>query len=268
MKHLIREWRTITEKLRGRRLYLFLDFDGTLAPIEKYPENVSLGRSMRGILQKLAAEKTVVVSIVSGRQLREIKKLVGVKGIIYIGNHGFETEGPNAGYAVPVAMETKKIMGTLTRKLKAALRPFDGVIVEDKRFTVSVHYRMAGKDRMDRIERIFKDITRPFRAGREIRVTTGKKVWEVRPPVKWDKGKIVLSLLRQKESGTKEKMIPFYIGDDTTDEDAFLALKDKGYTVKISGSGREKSQAKYYLKNVGEVEKILKDLCDLIKEKG
>jgi trehalose-phosphatase len=268
MKHLVREWKTIKPGLKASCLYLFLDFDGTLAPIEKYPQNVSLGRGMRNVLKKLASKKDITVSIVSGRQLRDIKKLVGIKGVTYVGNHGFETEGPNLRYKAPVAARTKKIMASLVKDLKKELRPFEGVVVEDKSLTASVHYRMAKKDQVSRIESVFKKITGPQKAKGEIRITRGKKVWEVRPPIKWDKGKIVLSLLGKGKLGTEGKIIPFYIGDDTTDEDAFLALKNKGYTVKISRFGREKSHAKYYLKNVKEVEKILADLYDFINKKG
>ena len=268
MKHLVREWETIKPELEGACLYLFLDFDGTLAPIEKYPENVSLDRSMRDVLKKLASKEDITVSIVSGRKLRDIKKLVGIKGITYAGNHGFETEGPNLRYKAPVAARTKKIIASLIKDLKKQLRPFEGVIVEDKSLTASVHYRMAEKGQISRIERIFREIAGPFKAKGEIRITSGKKVWEVRPPVKWDKGKVVLSLLGKGKLGTAKKIIPVYIGDDVTDEDAFLALKNKGYTVKISRSGREKSHAEYYLKDVKEVKKILKDLYNFMNKKG
>lgn len=106
------------------------------------------------------------------------------------------------------------------------------------------------------LEDVFHEITTFYLARNKIRIKRGKMVLEIRPPVEWDKGKVVLWLLgRQKFVLQDKSFIPIYIGDDTTDEDAFDVLKDKGLTIFV---GEPKvSSAQYYLKNTDEVKEFL-----------
>ncbi len=265
MKHLAGEWSKIEGRVKGRAVYLFLDFDGTLTPIRKQPDAVRLSGGMREALKRLVSCENVFISVISGRALKEVKKLVGVKEITYAGNHGLEAEGKGFKFTAPGAMRAKKAITEVKKKLKKKLRPFKGVLIEDKGLSLSVHFRMAHPAKIKEIEQVFKRTTDPYRATGKISVTMGKKVWEVRPPVKWDKGKIVLLLLRQKKKGIKKEIIPFYIGDDRTDEDAFRALGRRAYAVKIGKTGRKNTSAGYYLQGTKEVREFLKKILNMKK---
>lgn len=235
------------------RYLLFLDYDGTLTPIVKKPGLAILSSSRRKALKQAAKSRSIKIAVVSGRKLSDLKQKVNIKGIYYAGNHGFEIEGPKVKVIHPKA---KKIVPTLKKirsKLKSALKGTKGIMVEDKVLTLSLHYRLARKKDLRKIDRIFHSVTAPYK---NIRITHGKKVYEVRPKVAWDKGRAVLWLI--KKLAQKTKAVPIYIGDDVTDEDAFKALKQKGITLRV---GRSKTScAQRFLKNVNEVYKFIESL--------
>ncbi|RKY41248.1 MAG: trehalose-phosphatase [Candidatus Makaraimicrobium thalassicum] len=263
MRHLIKEWKRITGEIKDGYLYLFLDFDGTLAPIRKHPREVKLGRGIYNVLKKLAGADNVSVAIISGRKLSEVKRIAGLKGIMYVGNHGLEAAGPGMDFKLPSAIKAQKTISVLRRKLRERLRCFKGVLVEDKGLTLSVHYRMADKKNWEKIARICMTAAEPYRKQRKIRITAGKKVWEIRPPAAWDKGRMAEKLLNRKKRELKRKVIPFCMGDDRTDEDVFRRFKNTGYTVKITKKNREASMADYYLRNVREVSFFLREIYSL-----
>ena len=109
---------------------------------------------------------------------------------------------------------------------------------------------------------IFNEITDPYIVRSKIKINSGKKVYEIRPPIMWDKGKVALWLLaRQQFLLERNKILPVYIGDDVTDEDAFKALKKKGLTIFVGE--RASSEAEYYLKTTEEVAEFLRLIFDL-----
>ena len=257
MKHFLGQWKKIKRTVRNKHVYLFLDFDGTLAPIRKDPVKVKLAAATVSALKALKTAPGVSVAVVTGRKLSDIKKLVGVKGLVYAGNHGLEAEGPSVRWSAPESKKTRKVVKTLERELKKKLRPFKGVIIEDKGLTLSVHFRMAKANELKKIDKIVKDVTAGDIKRKNIVRTSGKKVWEVRPPIAWNKGKIVAYLLGKEKQFIKRKITPFYIGDDKTDEDAFRHIKNKGFAIKV-GNNKTKTAADYYVKNISEVRKVLK----------
>ncbi len=265
MKHLSKERRKIAREIRDSHTYLFLDFDGTLTPIRRHPGKVRLGKRIYEILQKLAGTRDVDIAIISGRSLKEIKRLVGVKNIIYVGNHGLEVYGAGADFKLAEAVKGRRTITALSRKLRQELRFFRGVIVEDKGLTLSVHFRMAKEKDIQKIVQAFEKVVRPYKKEGKVKVTGGKKVWEIRPPVEWDKGRMIKRLLKEKRQRLKKRVIPFCMGDDRTDEDAFGRLGNDGYTVKITKNPGEASTARYYLRNVREVSMFLRDIYLLRK---
>ena len=258
MKHLARAWSRIKKDISGKAVYLFLDFDGTITPIRRRPGDVKLSKGTRKLLEKLVSQENISVAMISGRELKELKRLVKVKGIVYAGNHGLEAEGPGFKFTAPKVLKAKKVIGGLKEKLKKELRPFKGTLVEDKKLTLSVHFRMADLSRLGEIKRRFRKITAPHLSHGQIVITTGKMVWEVRPPIRWGKGEIVSELLEKEKKKIKKDIMPFYIGDDRTDEDAFRALGRKAYTVKVGKPTDRLSSARYYLRGVEEVRELLK----------
>ena len=128
--------------------------------------------------------------------------------------------------------DVSSMMQRIKYELIAQLSEIQGAFVEDKGVTLSVHYRMVARDKEFLVRRIFDHICMPYRRQNMVKIHAGKKVLELRPPVEWDKGKAALWLLRKQEIlHGKGNVLPVYIGDDSTDEDAFIALKNKGITV-------------------------------------
>lgn len=246
-------------RVLGKRLerpFLLLDYDGTLTPIVERPELAALPPAMRGVLKSVSARHKV--TIVSGRSLPDIRKLVGIKGVYYVGNHGLEISGPGVKFVQPQALRARPTIAQLCGKLRKWLKGIEGAIVENKGLTASVHYRLVARRELRDLKKIFKEVVKPHVDSGEIRVTQGKKVFEIRPNIEWDKGKAMLWVIDVIDP--EKKLTPIYMGDDQTDEDAFSALKERGITVLVSGE-RKKSNAKFFLRDVGEVKTFLEKLA-------
>jgi trehalose-phosphatase len=240
----------------GEPILLFLDYDGTLVPIKKAPELAVLHPLRRQFLKRLGEE--VFICIVSGRSLAEIKRLIAIKGIVYIGNHGMEI---SCGQKVWVHPETKKIRPILRNALKRIqemTQDLPGVLIEDKGLTGSIHYRQLRPAFWKPLKEIIQ--AEVGSRGRALKITKGKRVLEIRPNVKWNKGKGILELLGRLDL---DKMpLCIYIGDDQTDEDAFRTFTKDDITILV---GRRKdSRARYRLVDVNHVWRFLKDLFDLV----
>ena len=264
MKSLLKNWNTVKNHIkRYRYVLLCLDYDGTLTSIVRSPKRALLADTTRRLLDKLSHEPRYIVCIVSGRSLKDVKKLVGLEGLIYAGNHGLELEVPRLRFVIPRASETKPLLKRIADKLGSELRDIPGSSVEDKGLSLSVHFRCVRRGDLQRVKLIFEEITRPYLLRGEIRIAGGKKVFEVRPPISWNKGKVVTWLLKRPAiMGKTEITLPIYVGDDLTDEDAFRALLGTGITVYV-GRPNTSSKAEYYLANVREVKSFLRKLADL-----
>ena len=264
MKSLLKNWAMVEKRIkRSDHILLFLDYDGTLTPIVRRPDRALLSTSSLNLLAKLKGDPHYTLAIISGRALRDVRDLVGLRGLIYAGNHGLELAGPKIRYVNPRAKAARPLLESIARSLRRELRVTPGAVVENKGLSLTVHFRKVRADERQLVAMIFDGITRPYRKKRKIRVTRGKCVFEVRPPVKWNKGTIVLWLLKRTEILKKSgSILPVYLGDDLTDEDAFRVLSDRGITVLVGGSN-PLSRAGYRLSGVGEVKKFLRKLAAL-----
>jgi trehalose-phosphatase len=200
---------------------IFLDLDGTLAPIMPRPDDVSVPPDVGRLIRHLARAYQAV-TVVSGRAATGAKRIVGNSELAYIGNHGFETMLP--GHAVVICEEAQPYL-TLIRQLIEYCRKFEemaemGIWLEDKTATLSFHFRRA-REPGQAVEYIRKNFfPRIEKLG--LAVSEGRKVIEVRPPVPVNKGVAVGRLL---DRLVCKKAI--YIGDDTTDVDALKELRKR-----------------------------------------
>jgi len=260
MRYLFAGWNDIESLIKDRPIVLFLDFDGTLSPIAARPELAKLLPSQRGSIRALAAQKDVKVVVISGRALGNLKKRVGVPGITYVGNHGLELEDPGMRHVHPAALESRLLLKKMSYRLKKAFNFMPQRLVENKTFSVSVHYRQLSEDR-ERFAKVvlLKEIGDHLGKGRVV-LTEGKKVWEIRPPVEWNKGKTVLWILARVLAHGVKHVLPVYLGDDATDEDAFKALQHRGLSIRVTDNPREKSYATHYLRSPEDVSEFLKRL--------
>jgi alpha,alpha-trehalase len=246
---------TLSGQLAGKRLVVFLDYDGTLTPIVERPEMARLSAGMRRTLAGLA--RTWPTVIVSGRGREDVARLVGLEGIVYAGSHGFDIAGGGARIRHEVGAELVPEIARAARELARCLEDVSGVLIEEKRFSVAAHYRMV---REDQVERVVAAVDRVLKGHPRLMKTRGKKVLELRPSMDWDKGKAVLWLMRALELDGAG-VVPMYLGDDTTDEDAFVALRGRGVGIIVTRAPRP-TAADYALQDPTEVEEFLRWLVE------
>ena len=265
MKYLFAEWDKLKKALDDKIILLNLDYDGTLTPIAATPEEAVLSPDVKSVLEELARLKNCELVIISGRALDDIREMVGLKNIVYVGNHGFEIAGPRIHFESLMPPDIKETFMKIKDELIKNFTRLEGVIIEDKGLTLSVHYRLVPEKMTDSVSKIFRKVCRSYLRKKQIRIGSGKKVFEIKPPIEWDKGKAVLWLLAQQaRANGKNRVFPIYIGDDRTDEDVFLTLKKNGITVFVGQDGR--SAARYYVKDTGEVLRFLRLIRDFQKE--
>ena len=228
-----------------RQLAVFFDFDGTLSEIVQDPDSARLADGAADALTSLSAQ--CPVAILSGRDLADVRQRIGLGGLWYAGSHGFELTGPDGRHHQNTeAAASIPVLAEAAAGLTDQLGEIPGVAVEHKRFGVAVHYRNAARDRVGEVAAAVR------RAGQRtgLRVTTGREVIELRPDVDWDKGKTlrwVLDYIRDNEGSTS--LLPIYLGDDITDEDAFDAVADDGIAILVrhSDDGDRATAARYAL---------------------
>jgi len=262
MQYLFDAWNKVGRRFKSAEHVLLLsDYDGTLTDIVEKPELAMLSIETKNILRKLSRNRHYTAGIISGRALADLRQRVGIDGIIYAGNHGLEIEGLGSHFLEPLAEEMRPLLHILNRALLAAFRGVKGVFVEDKGLTLSVHYRLAEGSEIDKVEHAFSRITDPLHVTGQIRITRGKKVYEIRPPVDWNKGRAVSWLMaRLRQMKGKERALPVYLGDDLTDEDGFkIVEQNRGISVFV-GEEDVRTEARYFLKSPHEVTELLRML--------
>ncbi|MEW6685769.1 MAG: trehalose-phosphatase [Candidatus Edwardsbacteria bacterium] len=243
-------------------ILLMLDYDGTLVPIKLRPELAKIPVRVKSLLERLARNPHLRLAIISGRTLKDVIRLVNIKGIYYVGCHGLEMVGPGLRFIHPQAKRAMPILKILHRELTQALSTIKGVLLENKVLTIAVHYRDVSVKYIAGIRKIIKKLESDYR--KKLVCLRGRKVYEFIPRIKWNKGKAVKFLLKKLSN---EKPLPIYIGDDTTDEDAFKILKGKGLTILVEGRGDlagrlypENTAASFRMKSVKQVYNFLQSL--------
>jgi trehalose-phosphatase len=236
-------------RLAAGRLLVTLDFDGTLAALAETPGQASLRPEFRAALRELAARPGVSVFILSGRALPNVRRLVGLKGLYYGGNHGMEIAGPRLAWRDAGAARCRRLLERTAADLRERFPEGTGILVEYKTFSVSVHYRaLKPAYRAGFFARM-----RALAAagGGELRWTRGHKVYELRPAGAPHKGDAVVRLGRKLAARAA-----LAVGDDLTDEDMFSALAAGGVTVRV---GRKAgSAAEYFLPAQADVLRLLR----------
>ncbi|HYL05238.1 MAG TPA: trehalose-phosphatase [Thermoanaerobaculia bacterium] len=271
----LERWPEIASRLAGKRPALFLDYDGTLSPIVQRPELALLAPAVQAVLRRLA--ERMPVAILSGRLREDAAALVGLPQLYYAGSHGFDVAGPppapgepplrqEHGEGVPATMQR------IAERLRRDLAGIDGVLVEDKRFAVAVHYRLVADHDLPRVEAAVDRAAGdsggsggsgdPDIPGPRLRKTGGKKVWELRPAIDWNKGRALLWLLGRFGLDLPDAL-PIFLGDDVTDEDAFAAVADRGGIGILVAEEPRPTAAAYRLRDPAEVELLLTRLADL-----
>ncbi|XP_057518644.1 probable trehalose-phosphate phosphatase F isoform X2 [Amaranthus tricolor] len=265
----------ITDFAKGKKIAIFLDYDGTLSPIVDDPDRALMADDMRSAVINVA--KYFPTAIISGRSRDKVYDLLGLAELHYAGSHGMDimspmhrisdrnsnlndsidTQDKQASLFQP-ATEFLPMIDEVFRTLVDTTKDIKGAIVENHKFCASVHYRNVEEKNWPTIAQLVHDVLKNYP---RLRLTHGRKVLEVRPVIDWDKGKAVEFLLESLGLSNKDDVLPIYIGDDKTDEDAFKVLRkgNRGYGILVSPMPKE-TKALYSLKDPSEVKQFLEAL--------
>ena len=311
-------WEQFEASTAGKRIAVFSDYDGawrarhpgrrmlarsrrrarasagpagTLTPIVDQPERAFMSDAMRAAVRAVAAQ--FPTAIISGRGLEKVTSFVKLDELYYAGSHGLDITGPTSGNAVSCLLHqpvpwAAGLMDSVHDALVARVAHIEGANVEHNKFCVSVHYRLC-PERWPEVE---DAVSAAVAQHDQLHVTRGRKVFEVRPKVEWDKGKALLFLLDElgllrkpaagggdgaaaaagaacdpggsTSNGGGEDVFAIYMGDDVSDEDAFATLAQRGLGTGILVASRPKeTAARYTLRSPDEVERFLLRLVDL-----
>jgi trehalose-phosphatase len=268
----------VAARLAGRPLAVLLDVDGTLAPIAPRPEEAAVPAETRKVVAALAALPDVRVALVSGRAAADARRMVGVANVWVIGNHGFEVVSPDGGELPQPELEPwRSAVARAARRIAPLVAPVPGVLLEDKGWTLSVHYRLADPKVVPRLVESVERVAEPL----GLRVMRGKMVVEVRPDVRVDKGTAELRLANQlgalarredDVSGDDRDAAAgdgngsaVFVGDDRTDEDAFRALRSRSarvVTVRVTHGEEMATAAEFSLEDPAAVRSFLEWLLE------
>lgn len=253
----------IATVLLGRRVMVFLDFDGTLSPLVDDPAAAALPEAEREAVAALAA--AVPVAIVSGRDLDDLRRRVALEGLWYVGGHGTAMVTPEGEVTDDTSgmggTRMASLLDTAEQEIRSRLEGVaPGVIIERKRSSIAIHYRRAPQE----LRRVRAAAEAAVTACPELLLTSGRAIFELRPAGAWDKGTAVRWLLTHVgETG----MMPVYLGDDTTDETAFRAIEADGIGVLVAGVATG-TAAHYRLRNRERMAPLLRHLASVLSNQG
>ncbi|CAJ2644365.1 unnamed protein product [Trifolium pratense] len=253
---------------KGKQIVVFLDYDGTLSPIVADPDKAFMTRKMRGTLKDIA--RNFPTAIVTGRCRDKVINFVKLAELYYAASHGMDIMGPTknqiaaektnkavlfqpASQFLPMIDEVYKILLEKTKSVS-------GAKVENNKFCLSVHFRCVDEKSWAPLAEKVRLVLNEYP---KLKLTQGRKVLEIRPTIKWDKGKALEFLLESLGYENSDDVFPIYIGDDRTDEDAFKVLRrrDQGVGILVSSVPKE-TNASYTLQDPSEVEHFLRRLVE------
>jgi len=250
----------ITNQLVGKQPILFLDYGGTLAPVAHGFEDVRISKKTRRILRKAA--RFMPVTIVSGRDVKDICMQVGLQELFYAGSHGLDILGQDIHLELPEGAEALEDLDRAMEALARQLVNMPGVSIGRKRFAIVVHYRQDDVDSAGQVAAAVKQVQALLP---RLRITGGKEVLELLPDIDWDKGRAMNWLMSELGLDGKDVM-PIYIGDDVTDETAFSKLRERGIGILVSDRPQP-SAATYRVNDSEEVLDLVKFLVEFMEDK-
>ncbi|XP_051141331.1 probable trehalose-phosphate phosphatase H [Andrographis paniculata] len=272
----------ITGASKGKQIVMFLDYDGTLSPIVDDPDRAFMSKTMRATVRTLA--RYFPTAIVSGRCRDKVYSFVRLAELYYAGSHGMDIKGPAkasnyvtklqkkgssatshaaaaAAAAAVLFQPAREFLPVIDEVYKALLevtKSIAGARVENNKFCVSVHFRCVDERKWGELA---KQVGSVLEGYPTLRLSQGRKVFEIRPTIKWDKGKALEFLLESLGYANCADVFPIYIGDDRTDEDAFKVLRERGqgFGIVVTKTAKE-TYGSYSLQDPAEVMAFLRRL--------
>ncbi|KAJ9673802.1 hypothetical protein PVL29_023384 [Vitis rotundifolia] len=258
----LRTFEQITNASKGKQIVMFLDYDGTLSPIVEDPDQAFMSKEMRAAVKDVA--RYFPTAIVSGRCRDKVYRFVKLSELYYAGSHGMDIKGPakgrkykkgNQSLLCQPASEFLPMIDEVYKALLEKTKSTPGAKVENNKFCLSVHFRCVDEQRWTALAEQVRLVLNQYP---KLRLTQGRKVLEIRPTIKWDKGNALEFLLESLGYANSNDVFPIYIGDDRTDEDAFKVLRNRGqgFGIIVSKFPRETS-ASYSLQEPTEARTLI-----------
>jgi trehalose-phosphatase len=228
--------------VEAERLWLFLDYDGTLADFAPTPDHVEPDPALVDLIARLARHPRRRVAVVSGRRLRHVQRLVPVPGVLLAGTYGIELQTAEGERIDRVDYEQiRPVLDSLQPEWAALIDERDGFYLEDKGWALALHARFAAEREADQVlARARRRATAAIeRAGADrFRLLGGHRFLEIGPRLA-HKGLTIAYLLdRYSWPGA----LPLYLGDDDRDEEAFAVIKERdGIAVVVASEPRPSS---------------------------
>lgn len=250
---------------QAERLWLFLDYDGTLADFAPTPEHVNPDPELIELLTRLAEDPRIRVAVISGRQLSHVKALVPVPGVLLAGTYGIELRTPEGerikrvGYA-----DIRPVLDTLKPRWWRLITGREGFFLEDKDWTLALHARFADDDEAERVLAAARRMAAEAASSELLRVLGGHKFLEIGPRLA-HKGQTVNYLL---DHYPWPGALPLYLGDDGKDEEAFGAIKARGGMAALVASEPRDTQADCRLESPQAVRRWLRTLSTRLSEQA
>uniref|UniRef100_A0A7N2LPQ3 Trehalose 6-phosphate phosphatase n=2 Tax=Quercus lobata TaxID=97700 RepID=A0A7N2LPQ3_QUELO len=256
-----------------KQMVVFLDYDGTLSPIVNNPDQAFMSTEMRSAVREIGEH--FPTAIISGRSRDKVFQFVRLNNIYYAGSHGMDISTPSVSLNYgnhehqtrtidekgndmvnfcPVRDFLPRIQ-TIKDKLEKIAKDIKGASVEDNKFCLSVHFRCVNEENVGKLKEMVESTMEFYN---DFRISEGKKVMEIRPIINWDKGRALQYVLDTLGFEDSSNVLPIYIGDDKTDEDAFKMIKSigRGFPVAVSTTPKE-TEALYSLRDPTEVMSFL-----------
>ncbi|GMI64007.1 trehalose-6-phosphate phosphatase G [Hibiscus trionum] len=275
----LKSFEQISKRAKNKKIVVFLDYDGTLSPIVDDPDQAFMSDDMRSAVSNVA--KCFPTAIISGRSRDKVYDLVGLTELFYAGSHGMDIIGPvnhtesdvhpnsirsndQQGKEVSLFNPAREFIPMIDEVFKTLVentKDISGAKVENHKFCASVHYRNVEEKNWPTIAQCVHDILKDYP---RLRLTHGRKVLEIRPVIEWNKGKAVEFVLESLGLSETDDVLPIYIGDDKTDEDAFKVLRegDRGCGILVSSVPKE-SNAIFSVRDPSEVKIFLDTLVEM-----
>ncbi|XVF36737.1 hypothetical protein REPUB_Repub19eG0084000 [Reevesia pubescens] len=268
----LRMFEQIVAASKGKQIVMFLDYDGTLSPIVEDPDQAFMPREMRATVRDVA--RYFPTAIVTGRCREKVYSFVKLAGLYYACSHGMDIKGPSKsckykkfcdiqgkqGVHFQPASKFLPMIDEVYKALVEKTKSIQGAKVENNKFCVSVHFRCVDEKSWATLAEQVRSVLNEYP---ELQLTQGRKVFEIRPTIEWDKGRALEYLLKELGYANSNDVLPVYIGDDRTDEDAFKVLRDRGqgFGILVSKVPKE-TNASYSLQEPSEVKDFLQRLVD------
>lgn len=237
------------------RIFLFLDFDGTLSELVEVPSAAKIDRKAMTALSRLCRQRCVMVAVMSGRSVSDVADRVGLP-LIYVGDHGLEIHAPDFEFIAPGADPIRLQLPAACNQIRQAIRHIPGAFVETKRLSASVHYRQAAPEHIPALKSVVLGCVDSSR----FEVRPGNCVLELRPRINWNKGDAVQWILERSGAVSEQAIC---IGDDDMDEDMFRRLPE-AVNIRVLNGPAPATAARYCVTRP-EVSEFLHGIVEVIQ---